>query len=144
MSTIPDNLKGAIWISGSCVFASIMVTMINIIGNEVNSTVIVAGRCIVGLVLLLPVLVNNGFSGLASTQLKLHLIRGVFVAIAINLGVLQRCHTPRDYGNNYIFYCAIICDNPGRIPAWGGGGLAAFYSYAGRIVWRIDRYQPCK
>ena len=74
----------------SCLYASIMVTMIKTIGDDVSATVIVAGRCFFGLILLspmlLPMLLKKGLAGLASTQLTLHLVRGGFVAVGINLG----------------------------------------------------------
>ena len=63
-----------------------MVTLIKILGGTLASVVIVAGRSLFGLLILSPMLVRNGFSALASTQLKLHLIRGCFVAVGINMG----------------------------------------------------------
>lgn len=63
-----------------------MVTMIKIVGSDTNSSTIAAGRCFFGLILLLPMVVRNGIRELASVQLKLHLLRGVFVAVGINLG----------------------------------------------------------
>ena len=83
---ISDNLKGAIWISLSCVFAAVMVTLIKSIGQEVSSVIIVTGRCVFGLLILAPILWKNGLAPLNSSQLKLHLLRGCFVAVGINLG----------------------------------------------------------
>lgn len=62
-----------------------MSTVIKTVGYDVSSTVIVAGRCFFGLILLTPMLLEKGLSSLASTQLTLHLVRGVFVAVGINL-----------------------------------------------------------
>lgn len=63
-----------------------MTIAIKIIGGDVSSVVIVVGRCFFGLILLSPKLLKNGFAGLASTQLTLHLVRGGFVAVGMNLG----------------------------------------------------------
>lgn len=63
-----------------------MVTLIKVIGDDAHSTVIVAGRCVFGLALLLPAFYRYGFSELRSPKISLHLIRGCFVAAAINLG----------------------------------------------------------
>lgn len=63
-----------------------MVTLVKTIGYEVSSVVIVAGRCFFGLILLLPMALKDGLARLASTQLPLHLVRGGFVAVGINLG----------------------------------------------------------
>ena len=70
----------------SCIFAAVMVSLIKTIGVNVNSSVIVAGRCIIGLLIVSPMLAKHGPTQLNSSQLRLHLIRGVFVAVAINLG----------------------------------------------------------
>ena len=63
-----------------------MVTLIKILGGVVASVVIVAGRSLFGLLILSPMLFRNGMGSLASPQIKLHLIRGCFVAVGINLG----------------------------------------------------------
>jgi len=81
-----ENLKGAGWIVLSCACAAVMVSLIKLIGSQAHSTVIVVGRCLFGVIFLLPLLYRKGFATLGSSQLKLHLIRGCFVAVGINLG----------------------------------------------------------
>ncbi len=56
------------------------------LAGEIHSTQIVVIRCLFGLLLIFPALAKTGFGSLKSSQLKLHLIRGLFAAIAINLG----------------------------------------------------------
>jgi len=56
------------------------------LAGEIHSTQIVLVRCLVGLIVIFPLLYSEGFSKLKSPQLKLHLLRGIFAAIAINLG----------------------------------------------------------
>ncbi len=63
-----------------------MVSLIKSISLEVSSVIIVAGRCAFGLLFLLPVLGKHGIAALNSSQIKLHLLRGCFVAVGINLG----------------------------------------------------------
>ncbi len=60
--------------------------MVKTIGYDVSSAVIVAGRCFFGLILLLPMMLKNGLAHLVSTQLKLHLVRGGFITVGVNLG----------------------------------------------------------
>ena len=81
-----NNFKGAAWIVLSCLYAAVMVSLIKIIGTQAHSTVLVVGRCLFGLVLLSPMLLKKGFAPLGSSQIKLHLLRGCFVAVGINLG----------------------------------------------------------
>ena len=56
------------------------------LAGEIHSTQIVLIRCLIGLLVILPVLASQGFEKLKSSQLKLHLIRGICAAVAINLG----------------------------------------------------------
>lgn len=56
------------------------------LAGEIHSTQIVLIRCSIGLMLILPMLARQGIVKLKSSQLKLHVIRGVCAAIAINLG----------------------------------------------------------
>ena len=56
------------------------------LSGEIHSTQIVLIRCLIGLLVILPVLAKQGFATIKSEQLKLHLIRGIFAAVAINLG----------------------------------------------------------
>ncbi len=56
------------------------------LAGEIHSTQIVVVRCLVGLLLIFPLLYKEGFCKLKSPQLKLHVIRGFCAAVAINLG----------------------------------------------------------
>lgn len=56
------------------------------LGGEIHSTQIVVIRCLIGLMMVAPLLARQGLSDLNSPQLTLHLIRGLFAAVAINLG----------------------------------------------------------
>lgn len=56
------------------------------LAGEIHSTQIVVVRCVIGLLLIVPPLYGDGLAGLKSSQLKLHLVRGVCAAVAINLG----------------------------------------------------------
>ena len=81
-----NNFQGALWIIASCIGATIMSLGLKSLAGEIHSTQIVIVRCLFGLVIIFPVLFKEGFSKLKSSQLKLHMVRGVFAAIAINLG----------------------------------------------------------
>ena len=80
------NFKGALWIVASCLGATIMSLGLKSLAGEIHSTQIVLVRCLIGLLLVFPILAKQGFDKLKSKQLKLHLIRGVCAALAINLG----------------------------------------------------------
>lgn len=70
----------------SCLGATIMSLGLKGLAGEIHSTQIVLVRCLIGLLLIFPVLAREGFQKLKSRQLKLHLIRGICAALAINMG----------------------------------------------------------
>ena len=81
-----DNFQGALWIVASCLGATIMSLGLKSLAGEIHSTQIVLIRCLIGLMLIFPILAREGFEKLKSRQLKLHLIRGICAALAINMG----------------------------------------------------------
>ena len=80
------NFQGALWIVASCLGATIMSLGLKGLAGEIHSTQIVLIRCLIGLLVIMPLLAREGFQTLKSQQLKLHLIRGICAAVAINLG----------------------------------------------------------
>ena len=66
--------------------ATVMSLGLKALAGEIHSTQIVLIRCLIGLLVILPVLARQGFGKIKSEQLTLHLIRGICAAVAINLG----------------------------------------------------------
>ena len=85
-SKLSANFQGALWIVASCLGATIMSLGLKSLAGEIHSTQIVLIRCLIGLLVVIPLLAQEGFAKIKSKQIKLHLIRGVCAAVAINLG----------------------------------------------------------
>ena len=64
------------------------------LAGEIHSSQIVVVRAGAGLILILPILIHQGIEKLKTPQLKLHLLRGCFAAVAINFGFYSLTQLP--------------------------------------------------
>ena len=99
-----DNLKGALWIMLSAAFATVMSVGIKDLGPGVHSMQITFMRCIVGFIIVVPLVWGRQLrearrSGAPlrfelSKRWPLHLLRGVLATIAINCGYYSITQIP--------------------------------------------------
>jgi len=96
---------GALWILGSCVAATGMSVGVKDLAGGLDTFQITFVRCAAGLILILPMVFvrrlreakERGEEGplpIVSPRWRLHLLRGVLAAIAINCGYYSLAHLP--------------------------------------------------
>ncbi len=94
---LSGNLQGALWIIGSCIGGTVMSIGIKLLDGEIHSTQITFLRCLLSLFLIWPFLVRQYRVDLGRDRAqasllslgprwRLHVVRGVLVAIAMNCG----------------------------------------------------------
>ena len=85
--SLPDNLRGALWMLVSVAGATGMTVMVRELTPEMHSAMIVFLRSLVGLLFVLPLLLRrDAVRKLRVARPGLHLLRGVLTALALNTG----------------------------------------------------------
>ena len=70
-----DPVRGALWMVGSCVFFAILTGLIRYLSATLDPLEIVFFRNLFGMVAMLPWLMRQGFSGLRTQHLTMHIVR---------------------------------------------------------------------
>ena len=79
---LPGNLRGVVWITtGSLAFA-LNDVVIKLLGTKYDPFQLAFARYVVGLVLLTPLFISMGVSGLKTQRIGIHLIRLIIASIA--------------------------------------------------------------
>lgn len=87
IQSLPDNLRGALWMLLSVTGATGMTIMVRELSPTMHSAMIAFLRSFVGLVFLLPLFTRrDALARLAMKRPGLHLARGVLIALALNTG----------------------------------------------------------
>ncbi len=81
-----DNLRGAVWILGSCLAATVMVIGVRGLAGDMHSMQIAFARSVVGLAIILPIVASRGRAHFRTRRWRLHLVRGLIGVGAINFG----------------------------------------------------------
>lgn len=85
---LSPNLQGAVWVIGGCAAATAFSVGIKALAGAVHSVEIAFVRCVLGLLILAPLITRFGgvMRVLKSKQWKLQLLRGVLAVAALNCG----------------------------------------------------------
>ena len=86
MATVANNLRGATWIAGSAVVATIMSSGVHELAGVIHSAQIVFIRGTVGALIILAFILPRTDYQLRTSRWRLHIVRGVIGVVAINLG----------------------------------------------------------
>ncbi len=86
MASAANNLRGALWIVGSAVVATIMSSGVHELAGAIHSAQAVFIRGALGVIFILAFTLPKTDFRLRTNHLKLHIVRGVIGVIAINLG----------------------------------------------------------
>ncbi len=70
-----DPVRGALWMVGSCVFFAILTGLIRYLSATLDPLEIVFFRNLFGMAAMLPWLMRQGFGGLRTRRLPMHLLR---------------------------------------------------------------------
>lgn len=99
-----DNLKGALWIMLSAAFATVMSIGIKDLGPDVHSMQITFMRCLVGFIIVVPLVWGRQLRDSRRTgdplefglskRWPLHLLRGLLATVAINCGYYSIAQIP--------------------------------------------------
>jgi len=76
--TIPDSLKGPLWMVLSCLVFVVIWGLIRHLSESLHPFVIVFYRTLFAILAFLPFILRNGIRVMATGQLPLHLLRGAF------------------------------------------------------------------
>ena len=85
-SRVGDNLIGAGWMIASCVAATGMSVGVRTLSEHLEAPMIAFLRCLLGLWILAPMLLDGTLPGVRLTRPWLHLLRGVLMGGALNFG----------------------------------------------------------
>lgn len=83
---LSDNLQGARWILLSCVAATGMSALVKGLASDLHAFQITFVRCLLGLVLVLPLVARERLGGLITRHWKAQLIRALLLTVALNCG----------------------------------------------------------
>lgn len=86
MASAANNLRGAIWIVGSAVVATVMSSGVHELAGQIHSAQTVFVRGAIGSLMILAFSLPKSDFNLRTRRLKLHIVRGVIGVVAINLG----------------------------------------------------------
>ena len=86
MASAANNLRGATWIVGSAVVATIMSSGIHELAGSIHSAQAVFIRGVIGSLLILAFSLPHSDFSIRTKRLKQHIVRGVIGVVAINLG----------------------------------------------------------
>ncbi len=86
MATVANNLRGATWIAGSAVVATIMSSGVHELAGVIHSAQIAFIRGTVGALIILAFILPRADYQFRTSRWKLHIMRGVIGVVAINLG----------------------------------------------------------
>ncbi len=81
-----NNVRGAVWVVGAAVVATVMSAGVHELAGSIHSAQTVFIRGVVGSLLILVLSIPQSGFRFRTARLKLHLIRGILGVIAINLG----------------------------------------------------------
>ena len=73
---ISPEIQGVFWMLASCVWFSIMATLVRLLAQDMEAFSIVFFRNVFALMLMLPWVMRHGKSALHTTKLPLHILRG--------------------------------------------------------------------
>ena len=86
MASAANNLRGAVWIVGSAVVATVMSSGVHELAGQIHSAQTVFVRGAIGSLMILAFSLPKADFTLRTERLKLHVVRGVIGVVAINLG----------------------------------------------------------
>ncbi len=86
MASATNNLRGALWIVGSAVVATVMSSGVHELAGAIHSAQAVFIRGALGALIILAFTLHKTDFSIRTDRLKLHILRGAIGVIAINLG----------------------------------------------------------
>ncbi len=93
-AALPANAQGALWVLLASAGFSAMATLVKVLGQTLDSFQIAFFRCIVGLIVLLPLMLRAGPAILHTSRPLLHLGRAVAGMTAMFCGFYAFTHLP--------------------------------------------------
>ena len=105
---LSDNLRGAIWMIVSCIAASAMMVAIRLLAGELDSRMITFLRSALGLGVALIWLIDGSLFKIRITRPWLHVIRGLLMAAATNLGFYAIAKLPMATANILFFLAPVF------------------------------------
>ena len=91
---LPVNTRGAVWVLIAAAGFSGMAALVKLLGQTLDPFQIAFIRCVVGLVVLTPLVVRAGPEILVTRSWKLHAGRGIAGVTAIGCGFYALAHLP--------------------------------------------------
>jgi drug/metabolite transporter (DMT)-like permease len=89
---LPANLRGALWVTLSCLCIASMAALVKSLGARLDSFQLAFFRAGFGLLSVLPFAIGAGWGVLRTRQLKLHIVRGVAGTVAMMCGFYALTH----------------------------------------------------
>lgn len=89
-----DNIRGALWIVLSALFAAGMTSGVKLLAGAIPSMQTAFGRSFIGFLLVLPFLLNRKPLKFTSHRWPLHVFRGILGVVAINCGFYTLTQLP--------------------------------------------------
>lgn len=86
MASAANNLRGATWVAGSAVVATVMSSGVHELAGSIHSAQAVFIRGVIGSFFILAFSLPRSDFSIRTERLKLHIVRGVIGVVAINLG----------------------------------------------------------
>ncbi len=86
MASAANNLRGATWIVGSAVVATVMSSGVHELAGSIHSAQAVFIRGVLGALIILTFTLPKADFSLRTKRLKMHILRGAIGVVAINLG----------------------------------------------------------
>ena len=81
-----DNLRGAVWMVAGVLFFSATAVLIKYAGQTLHTFEVVFFRCLFGVLVVIPLLMQSGFSSLRIRKPGLHALRVLCAVVAMNSG----------------------------------------------------------
>ena len=92
--SLGGNVQGSIWIILASLFGAVMGGVIKFVGQRIPVFEILFIRQICVLLIISPLLLRNPIKLFKTNKLKLHVMRGIFAAIAMITGFTALVHLP--------------------------------------------------
>ncbi len=96
-SGLSPNAQGALWMIASVIAATAMTVAVRLLSGDIHTSMLAFLRSVLALPLLLPIFIGHvrgSGAPLRFTAWKLHLLRGVLISMALNLGFYGIAHLP--------------------------------------------------
>lgn len=106
--SLTPNMRGAVWTVLAAALFSCMATLAKFLGGRLDHFQVTFFRTLTGLMFIAPFLVGRGQQGWRTTQLGLHVLRGLFGNLGMICGFYALIHMPLADANAITFARALF------------------------------------